>query len=260
MPGGDDGHITVVDETGIRLQLGKIYDFRFTQWHGECIRDHAISGLRLYLLFGKRIPVWAKNAINAWQTSAKIEDGRLLRPLSKSGRILGEELGDWAIWSVVEGSAKEIAIEHFGAHDLRRTCAKLCRKNGGDLPSQMAGGSRCKDALYRTGKSLGERLLRGFNSKLRDEFLNGEIFYSLKEVQVLAERWRVHDNTIRPHSSLGYRSPAPEARELENNLMGRKEPEIATRFPALHPPNGGYLDMMGPGNFVPVEMLVFGKI
>ena len=49
-----------------------------------------------------------------------------------------------------------------------------------------------------------------FNSKLRDEFLNGEIFYSLKEVQVLAERWRVHYSTIRPHSSLGYRSPAPE--------------------------------------------------
>jgi integrase len=79
------------------------------------------------------IPVWVKNAINAWQTAAKIEDGRLLRPLSKSGRILGQELGDWAIWSVVEASAKEIGIEHFGAHDLRRTCAKLCRKNGGDL-------------------------------------------------------------------------------------------------------------------------------
>ena len=79
------------------------------------------------------IPVWVKNAINAWQTAAKIEDGRLLRPLSKSGRILGEELGDWAIWSVVEASAKDIGIEHFGAHDLRRTCAKLCRKNGGDL-------------------------------------------------------------------------------------------------------------------------------
>ena len=63
----------------------------------------------------------------------RFKDGRLLRPLSKSGRILGEELGDWAIWSVVEASAKEIGIEHFGAHDLRRTCAKLCRKNGGDL-------------------------------------------------------------------------------------------------------------------------------
>jgi Phage integrase family len=79
------------------------------------------------------IPVWVKNAINAWQTASKIEDGRLLRPLSKSGRILGEELGDWAIWSVVEASAKDIGIEHFGAHDLGRTCAKLCRKNGGDL-------------------------------------------------------------------------------------------------------------------------------
>ena len=50
-----------------------------------------------------------------------------------------------------------------------------------------------------------------FNSKLRDEFLNGEIFYSLKELRVLGECWRVHYNTIRPHSSLGYRPPAPEA-------------------------------------------------
>jgi transposase InsO family protein len=41
-----------------------------------------------------------------------------------------------------------------------------------------------------------------FNSKLRDEFLNGEIFYSLKEAQVLTERWRKHYNTLRPHSSL----------------------------------------------------------
>jgi integrase len=79
------------------------------------------------------IPIWVKQGIDAWQVAAKIEKGRLLRPLSKSGRILGEGLGDWAIWSVVEASAKEIGIEHFGAHDLRRTCAKLCRKNGGDL-------------------------------------------------------------------------------------------------------------------------------
>jgi integrase len=42
-------------------------------------------------------------------------------------------LTDWSIWSVVENSAKEIGIEHFGAHDLRRTCGKLCRENGGDL-------------------------------------------------------------------------------------------------------------------------------
>ena len=49
-----------------------------------------------------------------------------------------------------------------------------------------------------------------FNGKLRDELLNGEIFYTLKEAQILIERWRQEYNTIRPHSSLGYRPPAPE--------------------------------------------------
>ncbi len=50
-----------------------------------------------------------------------------------------------------------------------------------------------------------------FNGKLRDELLNGEIFYTLREAQVMIERWRQHYNTIRPHSALGYRPPAPEA-------------------------------------------------
>lgn len=49
-----------------------------------------------------------------------------------------------------------------------------------------------------------------FNGKLRDELLNGEIFYTLKEAQVLIEQWRIHYNTVRPHSSLGYRPPAPQ--------------------------------------------------
>jgi putative transposase len=50
-----------------------------------------------------------------------------------------------------------------------------------------------------------------FNGKLRDELLNGEIFYNLKEAKVLIENWRQEYNTVRPHSSLGYRPPAPEA-------------------------------------------------
>jgi putative transposase len=49
-----------------------------------------------------------------------------------------------------------------------------------------------------------------FNGKLRDELLNGEIFYSLKEAKTVIEQWRKHYNTIRPHSSLGYRPPAPQ--------------------------------------------------
>jgi integrase len=79
------------------------------------------------------VPVWVKQGVNAWTTAAGIEEGKLLRPVLKSGKVVGESLSDWAVWSVVEQSAKEIGIERFGAHDLRRTCAKLCRKNGGDL-------------------------------------------------------------------------------------------------------------------------------
>ena len=50
-----------------------------------------------------------------------------------------------------------------------------------------------------------------FNGKLRDELLNGEIFYTLKEAKVLIDGWRWEYNNLRPHSSLSYRAPAPEA-------------------------------------------------
>jgi putative transposase len=57
-----------------------------------------------------------------------------------------------------------------------------------------------------------------FNGKLRDECLNGEIFYSLKEATVVIEQWREHYNTIRPHSSLNYRPPAPQTSALPTHL------------------------------------------
>jgi len=66
-------------------------------------------------------------------TAAAVEDAKLLRPVSKAGKLNGDQLSDGTIWSVVESSARKIGIERFGAHDLRRTCAKLCRKGVGDL-------------------------------------------------------------------------------------------------------------------------------
>ena len=53
--------------------------------------------------------------------------------------------------------------------------------------------------------------IESFNGKLRDELLDRELFDTLLEAKVLIERWRRHYNTVRPHSSLGYRPPAPEA-------------------------------------------------
>ncbi len=51
-----------------------------------------------------------------------------------------------------------------------------------------------------------------FNGKLRDELLDREIFYTLREARILVKGWRQHYNSVRPHSALGYRPPAPEAR------------------------------------------------
>ena len=53
--------------------------------------------------------------------------------------------------------------------------------------------------------------MEGLNSKLRDELLNGGIFYSLAEAQLVIEGWRQHQNAVRPHSSLGYEPAAPSA-------------------------------------------------
>jgi transposase InsO family protein len=52
--------------------------------------------------------------------------------------------------------------------------------------------------------------VESFIGKLRDELLNREIFYTLKEATILIEQWRRHYNGVRPHSALGYRPPAPE--------------------------------------------------
>jgi hypothetical protein len=61
-----------------------------------------------------------KQGIEAWTGAAEIDKGRLMRSVSKSGKVNRNSLSDWAVWSVVEQSTKQIGIEHFGAHDFRR--------------------------------------------------------------------------------------------------------------------------------------------
>ena len=68
-----------------------------------------------------------------------------------------------------------------------------------------------KTAFIEPGSPWENGYCESFNSRFRDELLNGEIFYSLKEAQNIIEKWRVHYNTVRPHSSLGYKPPAPKS-------------------------------------------------
>ena len=73
-----------------------------------------------------------------------------------------------------------------------------------------------KTAYIEPGSPWENGYNESFNGKLRDELLNTEIFYTLKEAQVLIEQWRRHYNEVRPHSALGYRPPAPVAKIPED--------------------------------------------
>ena len=67
-----------------------------------------------------------------------------------------------------------------------------------------------KTAYIEPGSPWENGYVESFNGKLRDELLNGEVFYTLAEAKIVIEQWRRHYNTVRPHSSLGYKPPAPE--------------------------------------------------
>ena len=67
-----------------------------------------------------------------------------------------------------------------------------------------------RTAYITPGSPWENGFIESFNARLRDELLDGEIFYSLKEARIVIESWRHHYNSVRPHESLGYKAPAPE--------------------------------------------------
>jgi transposase InsO family protein len=67
-----------------------------------------------------------------------------------------------------------------------------------------------KTAYSAPGSPWENGFIESFNARLRDELLDGEIFYTLAEAKIIVESWRRHFNTVRPHGSLGYKPPAPE--------------------------------------------------
>ena len=76
--------------------------------------------------------------------------------------------------------------------------------------------------------------VESFIGKLRDELLNREIFYTLKEAGVLIEQWRRHYNGVRPHSALGYRPPAPETIALPGMGLSNSWSSLETSGGLLH--------------------------
>jgi site-specific recombinase XerD len=79
------------------------------------------------------MPNWVKVAIDAWASAAKIAEGHVFRAVTRGEHFSAERLGERVVWQMLSECSAEIAIPGLSPHDLRRTCAKLCRAAGGEL-------------------------------------------------------------------------------------------------------------------------------
>jgi integrase len=79
------------------------------------------------------MPTWVKVAIDAWTSAAAIATGHVFRPVNPGGCVTGARMGEKVVWQMLRRYAAEIGVPGLAPHDLRRTCAKLCRAAGGEL-------------------------------------------------------------------------------------------------------------------------------
>ena len=198
---------------------------------------------RLWLNDGSCVRLRPTHRSHVWSydfMSARTHDGRSARILNLIDEYTRECLliraeRRWSSAKVIGALADVMVMRGIPEHLRSDNGPEFVAK---DLRQWLAN-TGAKTLYIEPGSPWENGYCESFNSKLRDELLNGEIFYSIKELRVLAERWRVHYNTVRPHSSLGYRPPAPEARLTLTN-KGRGEMETAPRFPLPHTPDDGY--------------------
>jgi integrase len=79
------------------------------------------------------MPTWVKVSIDAWASMAGVADGYVFRPVNRADRAGGERLGEKVVWQMLQQYADAVGVPGIAPHDLRRTCAKLCRAAGGEL-------------------------------------------------------------------------------------------------------------------------------
>jgi integrase len=79
------------------------------------------------------MPNWVKVAIDAWTSAAVVANGRVFRPVNRADQAGGEVLSEKVVWQLIKPYAETAGVPGIAPHDLRRTCAKLCRAGGGEL-------------------------------------------------------------------------------------------------------------------------------
>jgi transposase InsO family protein len=170
---------------------------------------------RLWLNDGSCVRLRPERRNHVWSydfVEAQTHDGRKVRLMTLIDEFTRECLAIRVArringMGVIEAMADAMIVhgvpEHIRSDNGPEMTARIVR--------QWLGSVGAKTLYIEPGSPWENGYCESFNGKLRDELLNGEIFYSLKEAKIVIAQWRKHYNTIRPHSSLGYRPPAPQA-------------------------------------------------
>jgi transposase InsO family protein len=169
---------------------------------------------RLWLNDGSCVRLRPEHPNHVWSydfVSDRTHDGRALRMLCVIDEFTRESLAIRVARKLKATDVIDVLADLF----IMRGIPTHIRSDNG--PEFVATALRewiaavgAKTAYIEPGSPWENGYIESFNGKLRDELLNGEIFYTLNEAKIVIEAWRRHYNTVRPHSSLGYRPPAPE--------------------------------------------------
>ena len=170
---------------------------------------------RLWLNDGSCLRLRPEHKDHVWAydfVTARTHDGRAFRMLA----VVDEYTRECLSIDVARQFSGDDVLERLAWLFVTRGVPDHIRSDNGPEFTATAvrhwlRGVGVKTLFIEPGSPWENGYVESFNGKLRDELLNGEIFYTLREAKILIERWRTHYNQVRPHSALGYRPPAPEA-------------------------------------------------
>ena len=170
---------------------------------------------RLWLNDGSCIRLRPQHRDHVWSydfVMDRTSEGRAFRMLT----IVDEYSRECLSIDVARKLTSEDVLERLSDLFVRRGVPEHIRSdNGSEFTARRVrewlGRVGVKTLYIEPGSPWENGYVESFNGKLRDELLDREVFDTLFEAKVLIERWRRHYNTVRPHSALGYRPPAPEA-------------------------------------------------
>lgn len=232
--GRDDEERLIADVTELARQYGR-YGYRkiaelLRSTAGWIVNDKRVERIwrreglkvpakqpkrgRLWLNDGSCVRLRTEHRNHVWSydfVEDRTHDGRKYRMLNVIDEFTHECLAIRIERSLKSADVIDVLSDLF---ILRGVPGHVRSDNGPEFVAKAVqkwiGAVGAKTAYIMPGSPWENGFIESFNARLRDELLDGEIFYSLAEAKIIIESWRRHYNTVRPHGSLGYKPPAPE--------------------------------------------------